>query len=216
MNRWLAVGAIAAQVIFTAGWLIGAAVQRGGYSATEHYISDLASLTADHAWILLTAQGIAGVLTIAFAVLALRPSLRVPGHREPISAWLVAASGLGLDNLSDAFFRLDCRAIDGCAQSSWHAHIHGVVGTLTSAATLLAPFALAWRFRLIPAWRPGIGVALGFGVLIALGDLANSVLDSDHGFWQRLVRVIAGIGVVLLGVQCAKPTRRASALPIST
>lgn len=199
MTRALAAGAIAAQVIFIAGWVVGAAVQRGPYSSTEHYISDLASLTADHAWILLLAQGIAGVLTIAFALLALRP-------HAPVAAWLVAASGLGLDNLSDAFFRLDCRAIDGCAQSSWHAHVHSTVGTITSLATLLAPFALARRYR----------VAIVFGILIALGDLANYLLDSDHGFWQRLVRVIASVGVVLLGYQVAKPTRRASALPIST
>ena len=199
MTRRLAVGAIAAQVIFTAGWVIGAAVQRGPYSSTQHYISDLASLTADHAWILLVAQGIAGVLTIAFAVLALRPE-------APIAAWLVAASGLGLDNLSDAFFRLDCRAIDGCAQSSWHAQLHGTVGTLTSVATLLAAFALAHRYR----------VAILFGILIALGDLAGYLLDSDHGFWQRFVRVVAGVGVLLLGYQVAKPTRRTSALPIST
>ena len=199
MTRWLAIGAIAAQVIFVAGWVIGAAVQRGGYSSTEHYISDLASLTADHAWILLIAQGVAGVLTIAFALFALRP-------QAPVAAWLVAASGLGLDNLSDAFFRLDCRALEGCAQSSWHAQLHGTVGTLTSLATLLAPFALARRYP----------VAIGFGVAIALGDLANFVLDDGHGFWQRLVRVIAGVGVVLLALQVAKPTRRTSALPIST
>jgi hypothetical protein len=199
VTRFWAVGAIAAQVIFIAGWVIGAAVQRGPYSSTEHYISDLASLTADHAWILLVAQGIAGVLTIAFALFALR-------QREPVAAWLVAASGLGLDNLSDAFFRLDCRAIDGCIQSSWHAHIHGTVGTLTSLATLLAPFALARRYP----------VAIGFGVVIAVGDLANYLLDSDHGFWQRFVRVVAGVGLVLLALQVAKPTRRTSALPIST
>lgn len=200
MTRWLAVGAIAAQVIFTAGWVIGAAVQRGPYSATEHYISDLASLTADHAWILLVAQGIAGVLTIAFALFALR-------RDAPVAAWLVAASGLGLDNLSDAFFRLDCRAIDvGCVQSSWHAHLHGTVGTLTSLATLLAPFALARRYP----------IAIGFGVVIAAGDLANYLLDSDHGFWQRFVRVVAGVGVMLLAAQVAKPTRRTSGLPIST
>jgi hypothetical protein len=29
-----------------------------------------------------------------------------------LGAWLLAASLMGLDNLSDVFFRLDCRAVD--------------------------------------------------------------------------------------------------------
>jgi hypothetical protein len=193
-------------VIFTAGWLVGGAVQRGGYSAARDYMSDEAALTADHPWIMLTAQGVAGVLTIAFAVLALRRSLLVPGHRTPVSAWLVAASGLGLDNLSDAFFRLDCRAVDAqclasAAGASWHAQIHNTVGTLTSLATLIAPFALARRFTIAPAWRAGFGVAIGFGLAIALGIGANLVLDDGHGYAQRFVRLVASMGVVLLAMR---------------
>lgn len=195
-------------MVFTAGWVLGGALQGGGYSPVRHYISDAAALTADQPWILLAAQGVAGVLTIAFALLALAPSLHVHGHGPPVSAWLVAASGLGLDNLSDAFFRLDCREVDAAClastgEASWHAQIHNTVGTLTSAATLLGAFALARRFRITPAWRAATGPAIAFGVAIGLGMVANIVLDDAHGLAQRFGRLVAALGVALLAIRVA-------------
>jgi hypothetical protein len=63
---------------------------------------------------------------------------------------------MGLDNLSDAFFRLDCRTADpGCtaAASSWHAKVHLAVGLISAVATIAAPFVLAARMRYVPGWR---------------------------------------------------------------
>lgn len=87
---WLARGAIAAQVLFISGWLVLGAVEGHGYSAGRHDISDLSALTAQHPWIDLATAGIAGALTMAFALLALRPALTLQQRRTPISAWLVA------------------------------------------------------------------------------------------------------------------------------
>jgi hypothetical protein len=44
---------------------------------------------------------------------------------------------MGLDNLSDAFFRLDCQAADpactpAAAASSWHGKVHLVVGLVSA------------------------------------------------------------------------------------
>jgi hypothetical protein len=103
----------------TGRWLLAGTMQTGGYSAASHDVSDLGALTEQSPLVMLTAQGIAGALTIAFALLALQPALAVPGRRAALGAWLLAASLMGLDNLSDAFFRLDCRAADpGCTAAA--------------------------------------------------------------------------------------------------
>jgi len=205
--RWLARGAIAAQVVFTAGWLLGDALQDAPYSPARDPISDLGALTAQHAWVILVAQGVAGVLTIAFAIGALRPALAVAGRGTPLGAWLVAGSILGLDNLSDAFFRLDCQAADpGCAAvaiASWHAEIHDVAAVVGVALAAGAPFALAHRMRLAAAWRDRAGPTVVFGLLFALVAAAYVALtgaDGD-GYAQRALWVVASLGVVLLALR---------------
>jgi len=207
IERWLAWGAIAAQVVFTGGWLLGDALQDAPYSAARDPISDLGALTAQHAWVILTAQGIAGALTIAFAIGALRPAMAVAGRRAAIGPWLVAGSILGLDNLSDAFFRLDCRVADpDCAAiwiASWHAEVHDVAAVIGVALAVAAPFALARRMRLAAAWRDRAGPALAFGVvfaLVAAGYVALTGSDGS-GYAQRALVVIGSAGVVLLALR---------------
>jgi hypothetical protein len=207
-DRALAWAAIAGQLLVTAAWLIGAAVQTGGYSVAEHDISDLGALTANDPWVTLIVQGVSGVLTMAFAILALRPALAAPGHRGPISAWLVALSAAGLDDLSDAFFRLDCRAADiGCtevvATSSWHGAIHGVVGSVTFAILVITPFALARRMRLVPAWRSLTGPTFGYGLVLLLAVVLFVALSitSVGGYAQRAVALLGSFGVIALALR---------------
>ena len=69
-------------MVFNLGWLPAGAVQTGGYSVASHDVSDLAALTAQAPLVMLPATGIAGVLTIAFALFAPgapRPRPRAPG-----------------------------------------------------------------------------------------------------------------------------------------
>jgi hypothetical protein len=206
-SRWLSWGAIAAQVVFTAGWLLGDALQDAPFSASRDPISDLGAITAQHAWIILTAQGIAGLLTIAFAVGALLPAMAVSGRRAALGPWLVAGSILGLDNLSDAFFRLDCRVADpGCATvaiASWHAEVHDVAAVIGVALAVVAPFALAHRMRLAAAWRDRVGLALAFGVVLALVAAGYAALTGSDGggYAQRVLVVIGSAGVVLLALR---------------
>jgi hypothetical protein len=134
------------------------ALQGDGYSVASHDVSDLGALTARSPWVMLTAQVIAGTLIIAFALFALGPAVAVPGRGPALGAWLLAASLIGLDNLSDTFFRLDCRAADqGCtaaaAASSWHGQVHIAVGLLSAIAMVAAPFFLAARMRQANGWR---------------------------------------------------------------
>ena len=208
LTRALAWGAVAGQVLVTAAWLIAETVQTGGYSVARDDISDLGALTAEHPWVLLIGQGVSGVLTMAFAFLALRPALAAPGHHGPVSAWLVALSAAGLDDLSDAFFRLDCRAADpGCteavATSSWHGAIHGIVASVTFAVLVIAPFALARRMRLVPAWRSLAWPTLGFGVLlsVAVAVFVALSITAGGGYAQRAVALLGSFGVIALALR---------------
>jgi hypothetical protein len=220
MRARLAWGAIAAQVLFTLGWLALGVIEGHGYSAISDDISDLSSLTAHAAGIMRVVCGVSGALTIAFAIWALRPALAIPGRRTPISAWLVAASLPALDNLSDAFFRLDCRAADaGCpasvAAASWHGTMHVVVGTVAGLATIAAPFALSFRMRKIEAWRDLARPALVLGGVVVLGVLAYSALEgSGGGGWtQRLLAVIVCSGIVVLAVRVLRLARAEAVAP---
>jgi hypothetical membrane protein len=218
LRRGLAWGAIAGQLLVTTAWLVAGALEGRGYSVARDDISDLGALTADHPWLILIAQGVSGALTMIFAFLALRPALAAAGHYGPVSAWLVALSAAGLDDFSDAFFRLDCRAADaGCtevvATTSWHGAIHGIVGTVTFAVLVIAPFALARRMRLVPAWRPLSRPTLGYGVLLAVavaGFVALSI-TAGGGYAQRAVTLLGSVGVIGLALRVLATTPSAPA-----
>jgi hypothetical protein len=84
---WLAWGAVGGVVVFNLGWLLAGALQAGSYSVARHDVSDLGALTARSPWVMLISQGIAGTLTILFALFALRPALAVPGRGTALGAW---------------------------------------------------------------------------------------------------------------------------------
>jgi hypothetical protein len=217
LERLLAVAAIAGQVLVTAAWLVGGMLQTGGYSVARDDISDLGALTADRPWVLLIGQGVSGTLTMVFALFVLRRALAAAGHRGPVSAWLVALSAAGLDDLSDAFFRLDCRAADlGCtevvATSSWPGAIHGIVGSITFAILVIAPFALARRMRLVPAWRSLAWPALWYGVLLAAAVAIFVALSitANGGYAQRAVALLGSAGVIALALRVLMTTPAAA------
>ena len=205
---WLAWGAIGGVVVFNLGWLLAGALQGDGYSVASHDVSDLGALTARSPWVMLTAQGIAGTLIIAFALFALRPALAVPGRGTALGAWLLAASLIGLDNLSDVLFRLDCRAADpGCtmaaAASSWHGRVHLAVGLLSGIAMIAAPFVLAARMRQADGWRDLARPTILAGSLLVAVLAAYVALEgrTGGGYLQRAAIVLVSVGVVTLALR---------------
>lgn len=136
--------------MFDLGWLIVGAIEGDGYSPARHDISDLGAVTASHPWVMTVAQEIAGVLVVASALWALRPSLALPNRRDALGVWLLAGSLIALDNIGDFFLRLDCRAADaGCTMAKAIASVHGtlhiVIALVAAAMTIAAPFVLARR-----------------------------------------------------------------------
>jgi MYXO-CTERM domain-containing protein len=183
-RRNLSYAAIAAQLVFIGGWLVGGAIEGHGYSAGRHDVSDLGALTAHHVPLALVTLLLSGLLTAAFALGALRPAFGAAGA-------LVALSLVSLDNTSDAFFRLDCRAADaGCsmsdAASSWHGKVHIAVFALAALATVAAPFLLARRMRTLDAWRDFARKTQLFGVAFIVGlVLTAATAETDIAGWTQ-------------------------------
>jgi len=189
--------AIAGQLVFVGGWLVLGLLEGHGYAPGRHDISDLAALTAHDATLDRLTLLVSGAVTIAFAL-----SLRADLGR---AAWLLALSLPGLDNLSDAFFRLDCRAADaGCgvaeATASWHGKVHIAAFAVAAIATIIAPFVLARRMRRTADWS---GLArptrnFGFMVIASLMVAMGSSGTALQGWTQRGAALLVVAGVALL------------------
>jgi Protein of unknown function (DUF998) len=204
----LAWGVIGGILVFDVGWLLAEALQGRGYSVAKHDVSDLAALTARYPWVFMTATGIAGAITIVFALFALRPALAGPARRASLGAWLLAASLIGLDSLSDAFFRLDCRAADaGCTAAasvrSWHGTIHLTVFAVSALATMALPFVLSFRMRRLKGWRDLASPAFFFGLLFLAVLVAGVPLEgkTGGGYLQRAAILMVSLGVVTLALR---------------
>ena len=196
----LALTAIAGQVLFVGGMLVLGAVEGDGYSPGRHDISDLAALTADHATLARLVVGLSGAATIAFG-LSLLPVLGRP-------AWLVALSLPALDNTTDAFFRLDCRAVDrGCdmaaASDSWHGTLHVMCFVVAAIATVAAPFLLSRAMRRTAGWTDLAGPTRTFGIVVVavLAATAASSGTALQGWSQRLAIVVVTAGVAALALR---------------
>jgi len=86
--------------------------------------------------------------------------------------WLAALSAI--QGITDAVFRPDCRAADGCTQAqaaaSWHGQLHAAIGFASIVVLVLTPFVLARRFRRLPEWRDlaAPSVVVGAGLVAGL------------------------------------------------
>jgi hypothetical protein len=150
--------------------------QPDAYSSADDDLSDLGALTANKAWIYnQIGDNLTGILIILFG-LGLWRAMR-PDVLGRIGAGAVMLAGLTA--FLEGFFRLDCRGIDGvCTNDSWHSSAHKMNNRFTVAATIAAPFILAFAFRRIPEWRgawlptlAAIPVAIVCGVIFSgLGD----------------------------------------------
>ena len=201
-------GAIFGHVVFTAGWLLAGALEGHGYSAARHDTSDLAAATAHYAPLVLITQAIAGVLTVAFAIWALQPSLAGPGQRTVFGAWCVAGSLAGVELITEIFFRLDCRAADaGCttadAMATWYGKLHVIVGFAALFMTIAAPFLLARRMRALPGFRDLVRPAIALGVALVATPVLYGVFFGSpvQGYMNRAPLVLASFGVAVLALR---------------
>jgi hypothetical protein len=193
--RALACLAIAAQVVFVAGWIIAGALEPG-YSPVRSYVSELGRRGAAHPWIFDISVAVWGAGFIALGV-ALAMALRKRRWARVAPALFVLA---GVCAILDAPLRLDCattishlcRAQEKAGSLSWREYGHVWASFGIELSLLLTPFALArslWPGRLARIVLLGaVVVAIALALLAGLGGWigAHSPYSWDAGLWQRI------------------------------
>ncbi|GAB7007197.1 hypothetical protein JCM18899A_46720 [Nocardioides sp. AN3] len=196
----IAQATVVAQTLFVMGFLAVGAAEGHGYRWMRDDISDLGAQTAHHATVWRLLLLVTGAVTMAFGLLVVGPVFG-----SPLAGVLVALSLPAFDNLTDAFFRLDCRAADaGCsasqAISSWHATAHIVCFGVAAVATAAAPFVLARAMNRDDNWRSRARSVRRFGVLaVTLLILTGAASGSPvQGLAQRVAATVIPLGLATL------------------
>jgi Protein of unknown function (DUF998) len=206
---------IVAEVLFTVTWLVAELWQGSGYRWVRDDLSEMGAVTAPHAWCFLVPQAVAGLLTIGFALFGLLPALRPAGRAGVVAA--VFSAGSAVQDLSDAAFRLDCRAADGCTSAqttaSWHGQMHAAFGLVCILLLIGAMFMAARAFKRLPAWGRWAGPTRLVGCLVVAGlvGVALPATASVHGLLQRGVALVAAVWGAGVAYHVLTLTRQAEA-----
>jgi hypothetical protein len=201
--RALAVGAIAAQVVFVAAWIVAGAIEPG-YSPVDSYVSELGADDAAHAWIVN-----AGILVFAagFAFLAAGLSIVLRGRPWALVAPALFAACAVL-TAAEAAMTLDCQStVDAACDArehagdlSWHHYGHGLSSLAIGALLVATPFALA------RAERPSLLAKLTFasgvvGLVLWIVSVAGGNRTGDPvGLYQRISLAVIHYWVVVIAV----------------
>jgi hypothetical protein len=216
---WAAIG-LAAQVIFTLGWLLADRWQGPGYSPIRYTISDETALGAPHAWFLITCQLLAGAGTIGFALSGLRPALVPAGPVARYAPWMLATGALAYLVI---WPRLPCRLADaGCTVHQHLASTGGLTDAIGSGLLIgvlvITPFPLWRRLRELPEWQPARPVMiaarlLGPVLLIAAAAQGPYAPGAQEGLFERALALltatwICSLAVILLTTSSAAEQHR--------
>ena len=206
VKRWAAAG-LAAQLIFTLGWLLADRWQGAGYSPVRYTISDETALGAPHAWFLIGCQLLAGAGTIGFAVLGLRPALSAAGPVARYAPWMLAVGALAYLVI---WPRLPCRLADaGCSVHEHLASVGGLTDAIGSGLLIgvlvMTPFPLWRRLRVLPPWRGARPVMvaarlLGPALVIAAAVQGPYAPGAQEGILERAVALLTAAWICALAV----------------
>ncbi len=186
--RRLAWAAIAAQVAFVAGWVVGGALERG-YSPVRMYVSELGRRGATNPRIFDLSTVIWGIGFIALAVALLvalrgRPwSPAAPVFFALAGVFAILLAPLRLD-CADSIDRV-CRARVTAGLASWEQYAHGWAAVGIQVALLATPFALARSL-----WPSAVSRLLVSAAVTLVGFLVVAYslefgADGYRGLWQR-------------------------------
>jgi hypothetical protein len=151
---WGVVG-VAAQVVFTAGWVVAETWQGPRYTPIADTISDMQARTAPHVWFPIACFAVGAVGTFGFAVFGLRPALAGAGKIAAYSPWLLAICALAIGN---SFPLIPCRLSDaGCTANAQLLSPGGLTDAIVAGLAFLGlavtPFPLGRRIAALPSWR---------------------------------------------------------------
>jgi hypothetical protein len=204
---WWAAAGLAAQVIFTLGWLLADRWQGPGYSPIRYTISDETALGAPHAWFLITCQLLAGAGTIGFALFGLRPALAPAGPTARYAPWLLATGALAYLVI---WPRLPCRLADaGCTVHQHLASTGGLTDAIGSGLLIgvlvMTPFPLWRRLRELPPWqraRPVMTAARLLGPVLVIAAAAQGPYapGPQEGLLERALALLTATWICTLAV----------------
>ncbi|GII33040.1 DUF998 domain-containing protein [Planotetraspora mira] len=203
---------VVSQILFMAGWLIPESWQPQSYSIVRDTISDLMARTAPHAEVPVILLVAAGIGTMVFALLGLRPALRAAGRTAFYAPWMLALSALGFGNVL-SFLQIPCQsgACGTHAAMSTFAGVQDVVGGVI-VVTLLAisPFPMSRRLKETPGWQQLAVPSLLTGVAVMASYIAFGLHSTAavHGLLERAVATIGSGWTAVLAVNLIRTARR--------
>jgi Protein of unknown function (DUF998) len=197
-----AVCGIAGPAAFTAAWAVGSWRQAG--HVAEVQLSGLAAPDARDPQIMIAGFTALGACSIAFGA-ALGRAL---GPRSA-GPWLVTCAGAAA--IAAGFLRRDHMLLigPGFSGESWHNQAHDLVSAVAYTAMIVAPLALAHRFRDDPDWsplrRPLLALTLASAAALAL--FSSRAIEPWNGTIQRISVTLALAGEALVAARMLSPLR---------
>jgi hypothetical protein len=212
---WGLIG-IAAQIAFTAGWVITETWQGPTYNPITDTISDMQAANAPHVWFPIICFAIGSLGTFGFAVFGLRPALCKAGKVAIFAPWMLAVAGLAIGN---SFPLIPCQvALPSCSASHQLNTPGGitdaVVATIAFLVLAFTPIPLWRRLKVLPEWRHLKSVMLAAGILgpvsFVLLGIASSANVAD-GLAERVLTTICVLWIAALAVTLVANSHHARA-----
>ena len=190
---------VAGPIMFTLAWIVlGAAWP--GYDPRAHYISELAASDAPHAWAMVAAFLLLGVLVLVFA----RGLWGVLGTIVPA---LVGVFGAG--SIGSGIARCD----PGCGGASFANQAHTTITYCGLGALTLATLALPWVVGRDPS-PAAAGTRRGYRVYSALTGVLAAIIFvrgfeafGGVGLGQRLFVSLLFVWLVVLAMRLGRGDR---------
>ena len=191
-------------VVFTTAWLVNGARQRD-YPVADEHISGLAALDADHPRSMMFGFVALGACTVVFAT-EVRRVLSTGGRRAGVGPWLIGACGVAA--VVAGLLRRDTVLLsppgrDPGYEQSWHNNGHDLAAGVIYTTSVLAPLALAHRFRHDPEWAPFVpwAVVSSGANLVLMAAFATDVDRHGNGILQRIMVTVPQVGLAALAVK---------------
>ncbi|HEX4443137.1 MAG TPA: hypothetical protein VHZ81_06170 [Galbitalea sp.] len=202
-TTWAWIG-IAAQLIFTALWLVAPLWQGPRYNGVTDSISDMYAVTAPACRVIVVIITVCGAATILFLIAGLLPSIRTAGWRAWLTCILLALSIFGLGDLLTPFEQEACRAADsGCTPADQLANAGGSLDDLLSTIGVVL-LVIGGVFAFVSLRKIAAARSLAMVVLVlAIATGIIFVVDGIHisaiaGLLERAIAILGAATFVVL------------------
>lgn len=208
--RALAWGAIAAQVVFVAAWIVAGALEPG-YSHAEEGVSVLGGREAQNPLIVNAAIVLFGLSWVAVGAALWTALPRRRARAVAVGLFVVAGVLIG----AAGFLPIDCSLTEQACEDAWRAGELSWQNDTHLWLSLIAPlFIAATPFGIAAALRPGpvSTVALGIGalsVVLLVAFLGFGFADlGAHGVAQRIGLLLDHTWIAIVAGGVLYATRR--------